>query len=1171
MTRSTMICISCILVSLMFAGQSHAQIDPETILGAWLLDEGTGDTTQDASGNGNDGTLVGAPNWVAGWLGNALEFSGSSHVDCGNAAALNVNIFSVSFWCNIPSTQTWNHIVSRGSHKGGGNPGAVNWGVMMVDSEETILLEVFNDTGWHGLRANTTTGEWHHVVATYDGSASQLYHDGQLAATGSGGVLLDESRPFVIGARSDDGFVGGFFTGSIDEVGYFHTILAAEDIEMIMDVGLAEIISGEAYAKARNPDPPDGAEGVVAPLLRWESGSTAQWHDVYLGTTPDLGPANLVQRNPKALMLYYHQAGLMPSMTYYWRVDEVEVDDVTIHTGDVWSFSSPPTTAYDPIPCDGMKWVDTDAQLMWASGFNASSHDVYFGTDETAVANGTGNTSKGNLPGTSYDPGPLAENTTYYWRVDEIDTSDMKHDGQVWSFTTLGPIPAGAGIKAEYYQWSGSSPPDPAAAFSDLRLTRVDPTIDFSWPQGESPGPGIQEEQFSARWTGELDVPVRATYTFSTNTDDGVRVWLDEQLIIDNWTDHSPFVDTSDPLELTVGRHSIRMEYYENGVGAVAQLYWEGDCIERQIIPAVALSPPLRASNPRPADASVDVKQTPTLRWDAGYKATQHDVYFGTDATTVAKADTTTTGVYRGRQNPASYNPAALQWNTNHYWRIDEVNNLHPDSPWKGSTWSFTTADFIVVDDFEDYNDFTPDRIWQTWRDGVGYSEPPPGFAGNGTGSQVGNDNPPFTEQTIVHSGLQAMTFRYTNDGSTGKATYSEAEREWAVPQDWTRNGVKGLSLWFYGDAANSAGRLYVGVQDSLGTRKDVPYPHPSAVLVGSWQEFNIDLQEFANAGVNLTSVKSVYIGVGNRLAPQMGGTGTLYFDDIRLYRPRCVPSEAQPDIELSGDCVVDYADLEVLANAWLSTGYLVTPTQPSTVGLVAYYPLDGNTLDASGNGHDCTAVGSPTVVNGPAGLGTGLTFTPAAGDDWVECGTWNPSEATGQLSVSIWMNWNGVSGEYMGLIGKRDGWAEDDMMWHIEATQSDGAVNVGRAPGLFIYGYGVGEIGVWEHVAFAFDGDEVKVYRNGAEVASGGFSFGSDPDSVIVFGCCQAQGVNPFNGALDEIRLYNRPLSPEEVAWLAGKTEPFSQPFDLNVDGTVDFEDFAVLADAWLNEVLWP
>ncbi|UCG59584.1 MAG: hypothetical protein JSU70_08715 [Phycisphaerales bacterium] len=1157
MKRLSMICTSFMILGFMFAGQSYAEITPETILGVWLLDEGTGDIAGDASGKGNDGTLINAPDWVAGQFGNALEFTGSNHVDCGNDPALNVNVFSVSFWCNIPSTQGWNHIISRGSHVAYGDPGSVNWGVMMYDAQETILYETFNDVSWVGVTAGTNTGEWHHVVATLDGAgAMQLYHDGSLAGTGAGGVFLDESRPFLIGARSDDGSAGGFFTGSVDDVGYFNTVLTPEDIEIIMDEGLAAVASGEALAKARRPDPADGAVGVETPLLQWRAGVKAVLHLVYLGTDPD----NLTFIGEQGWTVYWHAAGLIPGAKYYWRVDEKEADG-TIRTGDLWSFTAAPETAYNPTPCDGMKWVDTDTEIAWSAGLGADSHDVYFGTDETAVANADPSVSLGNQVPTSYRPGPLAQNTSYYWRIDEQSPTGT-HEGAVWSFTTTGPVPANAGLKAFYF--------DNRDLSGSPSLVRTDPEVNFNWGDPGGPGAPIGDDEFSARWLGEIDIPSTAAWIFSTNTDDGIRVWVDEQLVISNWTDHAPVVNTSKPIELTAGRYSIQVEYYENAGGAVCQLYWESPCVDRQIIPQAALSPPLRAGGPSPSNGATGVSDTPTLKWSSGEKALQHDVYFGTDQDAVAEADTTTAGVYRGRQGLAltSYTPTEnpLEWDATYYWRIDEVSGV---DVWKGSVWNFTTADYIIVDDFEDYNDYSPHRIFQTWLDGWGYTDPPPGKTGNGTGSTVGYLSAPFAEQTTIHGGRQSMPFGFDNTGAGGKARYSEAEREFLVARNFTRKGVKSMSVWVYGDPNSTPAQLYVGLQDSAGTRVDVPDTSDSRVQTTSWQEVYFELSKFSP--VNLASVKKIYIGVGNRLSPSVGGTGNMFVDDIRLYGPRCVASLGKPANDLNDDCIVDYLDLEIVVNQWLTTGHLVTPTDPGTLGLVAYYPLDGDTQDASGNGHHGTAVGGPTFVNGPAGLGTGMTFTPAAGDDWVECGTWDPSEGTGQLSVSIWMNWSGVSGEYMGLIGKRDGWAADDMMWHIEATQADGAVNVAREPGPFIYGYGIPEIGVWEHVAFTFDGSDVRVYRDGTQVGSGAFSFGTDPDALIVFGCCQAGGGNPFNGALDEIRLYNRPLSQAEIAWLAGKTAPFSAPFDLNVDDAVDFLDVGVLGDAWLNELLWP
>jgi hypothetical protein len=1012
------------------------------------------------------------------------------------------------------------------------------------------ILEIEDMTVWHEFWITVEadpTGTGTHLVQVYmDGSVepAEFY-----VTAGDGDDYDDSYISLGVGATPQSGAI------DVDFFAYVPGAMGPGDI-----------------GKAGNVTPPDGATDVVAPLLQWTAGAGAQGHNLYFGTNPAPGDAEFIGPQPKNLTMYWHQPGLTPGTTYYWRIDEVQADG-TVVVGDVWSFSTPPATAYDPVPCDGMKWIETDAELTWAPGFDASSHDVYFGTDETAVADGAGGTFKGNQGNDSYIPDALAPDTTYYWRVDEIDTSDTKHTGQVWSFTTLGTVPAGAGLKAEYYIWSGTGPPAQAVAFSTLQLTRIDPTVDFNWGDPGSPDASLGENNFAARWTGEIETPVTTGYTFSTNTDDGVRVWVDNQLIIENWTDHSATVNTSDPIELSAGRHSIRMEYYENTGGAVAQLYWESPCFEREIIPAIALSPPLRASAPTPPNGAVDVTQAPTLGWDAGSKAVQHDVHFGMDEDAVANATTTTTGVYRGRQSAASYSPGTLQWDTTYYWRIDEVNNLNPDSPWVGSVWSFTTADFVIVDDFEDYNDFTPDRVWQTWRDGYGYSEPPPGYAGNGTGSQVGNDDSPFTEQTIVHSGLQAMTFRYTNDGSTGKAMYSETEREWAVPQNWTQNGVKALTLWFYGNAANSAERLYVGVQDSLGTRKDVPHENINAVLSDSWQECNISLQEFANAGVNLTSIKKMYIGVGNRLAPQMGGTGTLYFDDIRLYQPRCVPSEAKPAASLNNDCVVDHLDVEVMAADWL-----VEAVAPTDTGLVLHYEFENNVLDSSGNAIHGTPQGSPAYISGV--LGQAISLSPADGNDYADCG--NPAAlnfGTVDWSICAWVKTTQAGatatvfangGDNTGGIRYTLGIGEGGPDGVVTLTTDD---DVDKRQAISSTTVNDDQ---WHHVVGLRSGTAIRVYVDGVLDGTDTLPAGYDLSGVsqhnayvgIITDHRDATGQTlekPFVGLIDDLRIYNYALSQQEVLYLAGS------PADLNGDTKVDFKDYALLADSWLEELLWP
>ncbi|MFQ6034261.1 MAG: hypothetical protein ACE5NM_00230 [Sedimentisphaerales bacterium] len=285
--------------------------------------------------------------------------------------------------------------------------------------------------------------------------------------------------------------------------------------------------------------------------------------------------------------------------------------------------------------------------------------------------------------------------------------------------------------------------------------------------------------------------------------------------------------------------------------------------------------------NPRPADGTKSVDDSPTLTWSGGDRASQYDVYFGADQVVVADTNTSdVTGIYRGRQDANSYEPETLQWGHTYYWRIDDLNTDGSIS--MGRVWSFTVADYLIVDDFESYTDDLGNRIFQTWMDGLGYTEPAPGFGGNSTGSTVGYTAAPFTERTLVHGGTQSMPFNYNN---ITLPFYSETQRTFDVPQDWIRKAVKTLALWFHGDLGNSAEQLYIGVQDSAGVTFVVSHANPSATMFNTWQQWNIDLKQFSNAGIDLTNVKKMYIGVGNRAGQQPGGSGMLYFDDIRLYR----------------------------------------------------------------------------------------------------------------------------------------------------------------------------------------------------------------------------------------------------------------------------------------------
>jgi len=482
--------------------------------------------------------------------------------------------------------------------------------------------------------------------------------------------------------------------------------------------------------------------------------------------------------------------------------------------------------AYNPDPADGAFHPDTWATLGWSPDDAAASHNVYFGDNFENVNAGTGGTSQGSqvetffivgFPGFPYPDG-LVPGTTYYWRIDEVEADGTTiHKGDIWSFT----VPP----KTAYR-------PNPAdgAEFIDL-------DVELSWTAG-----------FGAKLH---------TVYFGDNFDD-----------VNNAAGELPQGTTT----YTPGPLELEKVYY-----------WrvdEFDAVDTYKGEVWSFTTPGAVGSPNPSNSATGVKMTATLSWKPADSAASHQVYFGTDEEAVRNA-TTASPEYKGSRALGSegYDPGKLAWHTTYYWRVDEVNNLNPDSPWTGPVWSFTTADFLVVDDFESYNDLDPNdpesnRIFLTWIDG--YDTPT-------NGSQVGYTDPPFCEQTIVHSGSQSMPLFYDN---SGPAYYSEATLPLTYPRNWTEEGIGVLTLWFYGDPANAAESMYVAVANATGPTAVVYHDNPDAALVEDWTQWNIDLTEFSNQGVVLTNIDSFSIGFGNRNNPQVGGSGMVFIDDIRLYRP---------------------------------------------------------------------------------------------------------------------------------------------------------------------------------------------------------------------------------------------------------------------------------------------
>jgi len=468
--------------------------------------------------------------------------------------------------------------------------------------------------------------------------------------------------------------------------------------------------------------------------------------------------------------------------------------------------------AYGPDPADGAYVSDTWASLIWTPGETAVSHEVYISENLADVTDGTADALQGSQTEASFAvgfpgfpyPDGLVPGTTYYWRIDEIEA-----DGT----TTY-----------KGFVWSFTVPPRTA----------------YNPSPADGAGFVALDKEFS--WTPGFGGKLHTVY-MGTNYDD--------------------------VLNAAGGMPMPSTKYKPAALEMEKVYYWRVDEFDPPFThkgDIWSFTTPGAVGNPQPANGEADVQMIATLSWTAADNATSHQLYFGTDAEAVKNA-TTASPEYAGPKSlgAESYDPGGLAWDGSYAWRVDEV---YPNETVKGIVWTFATADFLLVDNFESYNDIDPpdpasNRIFDKWIDGFGTTT---------NGALVGNDMPPYAEQNIVHGGAQAMIYRYDNAGKTSEATLTLV---W--PKDWTAQGVTKLSLWVRGGANNAADRLYVALNGTAVVYHD----DPAATQLAGWNEWVIDLAAF---GVNLTNVNSVTLGVGTKNAPAGGGgTGTLYFDDIRL------------------------------------------------------------------------------------------------------------------------------------------------------------------------------------------------------------------------------------------------------------------------------------------------
>jgi hypothetical protein len=623
------------------------------------------------------------------------------------------------------------------------------------------------------------------------------------------------------------------------------------------------------------------------------------------------------------------------------------------------------------------------------------------------------------------------------------------------------------------------------------------------------------------------------------------------------------------------------------------------------------------ATNPSPADGAIDVPfLNQSLSWTAGTEATSHDVYLGTDEDDVANA-TTSSPEFKVNQGGTSYPLTGLMVGETYYWRIDERSAVHP-SGLKGDIWRFTVGNFLIVENFESYNN--DPELYAVWDD----------YWVNGLDGEMFLETDPLITRTQLS---QAAKLRFLNEtavkgAQVGSRFDVQDLTELEIGSDWTVGGVKSLSLWLRGDPCNSqvvttwaAAQPWIELEDTSNNTGYVLHPNPSQMGDEWWREWNIDLGIFDACGVELTAIDRFSIGIGGNAKTGQGKAmtdyGYIYVDDMRLYPPRCFPELAQQAGNFNGDCIVDEFDLDIMADNWLVSDYNTQATPPVNLPEV-WYKFDegtGKTIVRNhgnwGDEYDITvpSTDAPSWTSDVPGVldpndpNYAMDFD---GDDYLEIPN-SPSNqfvGTQNMTITAWVKPEATMGQwdFPSIVESR--------VDRGEATMKASGFGFGQYNKLIYWwnndywdwsaggSHPYPDYNLWSFTAVAVEPTQATLYHGDGNsvtgwtnVATHGALVDWDTTYTNYIGVNSNNAdpnlYNTFQGKIDDLRLYNKTLTIGEIMGIAGvagevyvpnnsvaniapKTPPPTN-YDPNDPDIVNFEDYDVLAENWFNEILWP
>jgi len=952
------------------------------LVGWWTFDETSGMVAADSAAN-NDGTLHGNPQWVAGWVDNALKLDGAGdYVDLpiGSVVA-SLTDSTIAVWANFSGTGgAWQRLFDFGT-------GTANYiylcpqdGAGLMHAAITANTGVWTDVT---VSAGALPTGWHHVALVIDGKTKNLsiLLDGQVVANASTLYVLKDLGTTTLNYIGRSQYADPYFNGIVDDFRIYNEALGQDQILRVMH--------GETFPAVK-PSPSNEAMDVPRDtMLAWTPGKFAKTHDIYFGTTVEDVNAATGSDTHKLLRASsqdansYDPGRLEFGRAYYWRVDEVNAaPDNTVFRGKVWSFTVEPYS----YPIGGI--------IATASSTNKAD----MGPEKTVDGSGLVGDQHSTLSADSWLSAKNAAEPA--WIQFEFDRVHKLDKMLVWNSNQAleGILGMGAKDVTIEYSTDGAT----WTAFGDFEFAQA---------------------------TASADYTANTTVEFA-----GLPARFVKLTINSNWGG----------LMRQYGLSEVR--FY---------------------------SVPTVAREPQPAAGATDVNPQVQFSWRPGREAASHKIFVSDDQQAVID------GTAAAATVAAPQHEASLMLDSTYFWKVVEVNDAEAISTWEGPVWTFSTASFVAVDDFENYTDDQGSRIYESWIDG---------WEDAANGSTVGYNQAPFAEQKVVHSGKQSLPLIYDN---TDGAAFSEARRTFATPQDWTQHGFATLVVFFRGQMSNSPGAVYLKINDAKFSFNG----GTAATALPLWKQWNIPL---ASTGISLKSVKSLAIGV------EGPGTGTLFVDDIRLY---ATAPEA------------------------------VGATNPGTAGLVALYTMDENVQDSSGRNWHGVLNGGAGYDTGYAGKA--LNFNGSSTYVDLPIGPLMPT--LDSVTVATHVNFSGGTGSWQRIFDFGSGTTNYMFLCPRQGTagamrfvirSTTVAEQIMDAPTALPTG--------WHHVAVTIDSATMtmKLYLDGEQVGSAATKLLPKDLGVTTqnwLGRSQYVADAYFFGLLDEFRIYNKALSAAEVRYLAG------------------------------------